>query len=111
MDWGCKGKHISVCKAPAGEEDEEEPTASEDEKDNEISATDEVVDKVCKKGWHAFGNSCYLIGPVKNNNGAKLFCQQRGATLASIGSKAENKAVSALLGKKYVSLFKLILCK
>ena len=101
LDWGCKGKHASVCKAPAGEEDEE-LTAPEDEKDNEISAADEVVDKVCKKGWHAFGNSCYLIGPVKNNNGAKLFCQKRGATLASIGSKAENKAVSAILGKKYV---------
>ena len=72
MDWGCKAKHTSVCKAPAGEEDEEEPTASEDEKDNEISATDEVVDKVCKKGWHAFGNSCYLTEP----HWSKTVCQK-----------------------------------
>ena len=72
MDWGCKGKHISVCKAPAGEEDEKETTASEDEKDNEISATDEVVDKVCKKGWHAFGNSCYLTEP----HWSKTVCQK-----------------------------------
>ena len=134
VDWKCKGKHISVCEVAAGEKDEGDVAAnqdeeedkiapespeeakpivseSDDEKDDAINDNDEVVEKVCKKGWHAFENSCYLIGPVKNNNEAKQFCKRHGATLPTISSMAENKALSALIGKKYVSLIELMLMK
>ena len=47
----------------------------------------------CDKGWHAYDNSCYLVGGRKvNRPGAKSFCNRLGAQLVGIKDKAENEA-------------------
>ena len=122
MDVDCrKGKHAFVCEVLADEQVEDDNISTDDnevvdaEDESEVKPPtdveeplsedeeEEVVVTACKEGWHAYGSSCYFIGhEKKKNNDARLFCKKHGATLASIEDQAENQAVFALLGKKYV---------
>ena len=129
LDQVCRKKHDFVCekprpKAPANVAPTTEASATE-AISTENSATEPPATKAptttaavtkapsteatreknvtdtCDKGWHAYGNSCYLVGDRKENRWrANKFCNRWGAQLAGIKDEAENEAVTALLGKR-----------
>ena len=85
---------LPATKAPATAAAVTEAPSTEATKEKNYTNT-------CDKGWHAYGNSCYLVGDRKENRWrANKFCNRRGAQLAGIKDEAENEAVTALLGKR-----------
>ena len=105
-DWKCGARHDFVCEMPATPDMQGDETNATEAPPTEAPGSEDVeeeenADDNCEKGWHAFDDSCYLLGDKKRNmHRAKAFCKKQGATLPIIEDDAENEAVSELLGKR-----------
>ncbi|XP_053408178.1 uncharacterized protein LOC123560994 isoform X2 [Mercenaria mercenaria] len=97
-DANCFKAKRYICKIPRGKAvNEELPTIDSFPACNENSPDD---------GWVTFGENCYFLGKEEllTWHAAKMYCSNKGSTLASVHSEEEQRFLSGLNSKtEYVS--------